>query len=176
MNQNPDKFWRTVIGLVSVAVIGLVIILMSLPKGNVTGTRSQLLTILPTVNAVLNFLTLVALTVAYFFIKKRNITWHRRSMLTAFALSAAFLLSYVTYHALQSGPTRYTGSYRGFYFTILISHILLAAVILPLALWTLYHGWTDQRAKHKRIAKKTLPLWIYVSLTGVLIYLMLYVI
>ena len=88
--------------------------------------------------------------------------------------SAAFLVTYVVYHWFKAGPAEYVGDYRGLYLFILLSHIVLAAAILPMALITLYRGWNDQRGKHRAIARITLPLWLYVSVTGVVIYAMLY--
>ena len=93
-------------------------------------------------------------------------------MLTAFALSAAFLMSYVTYHTFSVGPARYEGAYRGLYLFILLTHIPLAAIILPLALTTLARGWFGAIDQHRRIAPYTLGLWLYVSVTGVAIYWM----
>jgi len=95
-------------------------------------------------------------------------------MLSAFGTSAAFLMSYVVYHWFKSGPKLYTGDWITLYYFILISHIFLAAIIVPLALITLYRGWNDQIGKHRKIAKITLPVWLYASVTGVLIYVMLY--
>ena len=95
-------------------------------------------------------------------------------MLTAFGFSALFLISYIIYHWFKSGPKLYNGDFTTIYYTILISHIILAAIIVPLALLTLYRGWMSQLGQHKRIARITFPIWIYVSFTGVLIYWMLY--
>ena len=95
-------------------------------------------------------------------------------MLTSFGTSGAFLVSYVIYHWFKSGPKEYLGNYSELYFFILITHIVLAATIIPLALLTLYRGWSENLPKHRRIAKITLPIWLYVSVTGVIIYLMLY--
>ena len=95
-------------------------------------------------------------------------------MLIAFGTSGAFLVSYIIYHWFKAGPKSYTGDFTSLYYFILISHIILAALIIPLALLTLYRGWTDNLKLHKKIAKITLPLWLYVSVTGVVIYLMLY--
>ena len=95
-------------------------------------------------------------------------------MLSAFGTSIAFLCSYIIYHWYKAGPKQYTGDYREIYLFILISHIILAAIIIPLALVTLYRGWNMDIPKHRKIAKVTLPLWLYVSVTGVVIYAMLY--
>ena len=130
---------------------------------------------LPTVNATLNTISAILLTIGYVVIRQRRIEAHKRCMLAAFAVSVLFLISYVIYHA-NAGSTPFTrqGWIRPVYFTILISHIILAFVIVPLALRTLYLAWRERFEQHRRIAKITLPLWLYVSVTGVIIYLMLY--
>ena len=108
------------------------------------------------------------------FIRSKNISAHKITMLTSFGTSSLFLASYVIYHWFKSGPKAYLGDYQTLYYFILISHILLAAIIIPLALFTLYRGWNYQIEKHRKIAKITLPVWLYVSVTGVIIYGMLY--
>lgn len=130
---------------------------------------------LPTVNATLNTISGILLTVGYVFIRQRKIEAHKKCMLAAFAMSVLFLISYVIYHA-NAGSTKFTqqGWVRPVYFTILISHIILAFAIVPLALRTLYLAWREKFDKHRRIAKITFPIWLYVSITGVIIYLMLY--
>jgi uncharacterized membrane protein YozB (DUF420 family) len=130
---------------------------------------------LPTVNASLNALASVFLVVGYLMIRRRRIDAHRRCMLSALATSALFLVSYVTYHAYSgSVPFRGTGAIRVLYFAVLIPHIILAAAILPLALVTTARGLRGDYTRHVRIARWTLPLWLYVSVTGVIVYLMLY--
>lgn len=111
---------------------------------------------------------------AYICIRKKNISLHKKIMLTAFGTSALFLVTYVVYHWFKSGPSQYNGEWQILYFFILFSHIILAAIILPLAMVTLYRGWTMNVARHRKIAKITLPIWLYVSVTGVLVYIMLY--
>jgi putative membrane protein len=127
------------------------------------------------VNASFNALTTVLLVVGYALIRKRKIALHKKAMLTAFGSSSAFLVSYVIYHWFKAGPAKYTGAFKPLYLLILLTHIVLAAVILPLALVTLYRGWSGQNRKHRKIAKITLPLWLYVSITGVVIYGMVHV-
>ena len=95
-------------------------------------------------------------------------------MLLAFGTSVLFLISYVIYHWFKSGPKLYTGEFVVIYYIILLTHILLAVIIIPLSLITLYRGWNSQISKHRKIAKVTYPIWMYVSITGVIIYLMLY--
>ncbi len=130
---------------------------------------------LPTVNATLNSISAILLVVGYVLIRQRKIAAHKKCMLAAFTVSVLFLISYVIYH-VNAGSTQFTqqGWVRPVYFTILISHIILAFVIVPLALRTLYLAWREKFDKHRRIAKITFPIWLYVSVTGVLIYLMLY--
>jgi putative membrane protein len=133
------------------------------------------LTDLPAVNAALNATSAVLLASGYRFIRRRQITAHQRCMVAACVTSALFLLSYLTYHYhVGSMPFRGQGWVRPLYFTILVSHTILAAVIVPLALITLFRAWKADFIKHVRIAKWTLPIWLYVSLTGVIIYVMLY--
>ena len=130
---------------------------------------------LPALNASLNALASVFLVVGYLLIRTGRRDAHRRSMLLALATSALFLISYVIYHAnAGSVPFRGTGVIRIVYFAILIPHVILAATILPLALVTAARGLRGDYGRHVRIARWTLPLWLFVSVTGVIVYLMLY--
>lgn len=130
---------------------------------------------LPALNAALNGIAAIWLLVGFYFIKRHRIEAHRRAMLAAFTTSTLFLISYVVYHA-QAGSRPFPGQgpIRAVYFVILFSHIVLAAAILPMALLTLARGLRRDDERHRRIAKWTWPLWMYVSVTGVVIYLMLY--
>jgi putative membrane protein len=129
----------------------------------------------PALDAALNATSAVLLALGYFFIRRRNIRAHKTCMLSAFATSTLFLICYLTYHA-HHGTTRFRGqgAFRSIYFAILGSHTVLAAVIVPLILTTLYRAWRQRFDLHKRIARRTLPLWLYVSVTGVIVYWMLY--
>jgi uncharacterized membrane protein YozB (DUF420 family) len=130
---------------------------------------------LPALNAGLNSVAAVLLFAGYRQIRQKNIAAHRACMLAAFAASTLFLISYLTYHAqVGSVPFQGQGWIRPVYFTILITHIVLAAVILPMAIVTLHRAWRERFDRHRRIARWTLPLWLYVSVTGVVIYGMLY--
>ena len=130
---------------------------------------------LPLVNALLNGLATILLVCGYVAIRRRKIQVHRRLMLSAFATSVLFLISYLIYHAhVGSRPFPGRGPIRAVYFTILISHIVLAAVIPPLAAVTLWQGLRSRFERHVRIARWTLPLWLYVSVTGIVVYWMLY--
>jgi len=130
---------------------------------------------LPALNAILNGCSAVLLVVAFLFIKNGNVTWHKRTMLAAFATSGLFLTSYLIYHA-NIGSKAYpgTGIMRTIYFVILVPHVILAAAILPFQFVTLSRGLRMDVTRHRKIAKITLPLWLYVSVTGVIVYLMLY--
>jgi putative membrane protein len=130
---------------------------------------------LPTVNALLNGTAGVLLAIGWTCIRHGRVDAHRRCMLAAFAASSLFLVSYVVYHA-QAGSRPFTGEglARGVYFAILITHVLLAAAIVPLALVTLRRALAGDYVRHRRIARWTFPVWMYVSVTGVVIYLMLY--
>ncbi len=130
---------------------------------------------LPALNAALNAVSAILLTLGYGMIRRRRIELHRRFMIAAFATSSLFLASYLVYHA-QVGSVRFTrtGLVRPIYFTILITHVTLAAVVLPFALVTLSRGLAGRYARHRAIARWTLPLWLYVSVTGVLVYVLLY--
>ena len=130
---------------------------------------------LPSVNAALNGTTTLLLIIGYCCIRRRWIPAHRACMVGAFIASALFLASYLTYHA-HAGSVRFQGAgwIRPLYFTILISHTMLAVVIMPLALRTLYLAARGRFEAHQRIARWTLPLWLYVSVTGLVVYWLLY--
>ena len=130
---------------------------------------------LPAVNATLNALSGLLLLVGYLLIRARRIEAHRRCMLAAFATSALFLACYLVYHyEVGSVPFTRQGIVRPIYFSILITHVILAAAVPPLALVTLSRGLQARYAKHRAIARWTLPIWLYVSVTGVLVYVLLY--
>ena len=130
---------------------------------------------LPALNATLNGVAGLCLAAGYYFIRNRNRDLHRACMLAAFAASALFLISYTVYHAnTGSKPFPGSGPIRAVYFFILITHVVLAAAILPLAIVTLARALRKRFDRHRRIARWTLPIWLYVSVTGVVIYVMLY--
>lgn len=137
--------------------------------------------IFPHVNAALNALSGLFLVTGFYFIMKRRIAGHRFCMLAASSVSALFLVGYVTHHALRTyyfglGPTRFTGEgiIRPIYFTILTSHTILAAVIGPFVILTLRRGLKGWYESHKKLARLVFPVWLFVSITGVVVYLMLY--
>lgn len=129
---------------------------------------------LPAVNAGLNSLTAVFLILGYYFIRLKDVARHRAMMGIAFLLGSLFLVSYVAYHS-QGIVTKFggVGAIRGVYYFLLLTHIVLAAVTVALVLFTLYYALTQQFAKHRRIARWTFPIWLYVSVTGVIVYFMI---
>src|SRR5688572_14824741 len=130
---------------------------------------------LPHLNACLNSTSAILLFSGYRFIRSGNVAAHRTCQVSALVVSLIFLTSYLTYH-FNHGTTRFqgTGLARPIYFTILTSHTILAMVIVPLVFLTFYRAFRGDFIKHRRIARITLPLWLYVSITGVIVYLMLY--
>jgi len=168
-----DQFWLSIIYILSGVLAAAVAFLILGPRP--TGMEGAMdVSALPTVNAILNSITTILLVIAYLLIRRKKIEFHKKTMLAAFGTSALFLVTYVIYHWFKSGPTLYTGEWSSFYFFILLTHIVLAVGILPLAMLTLYRGWTMNVQKHRKIAKLTFPLWLYVSVTGILVYIMLY--
>jgi len=130
---------------------------------------------LPALNATLNAMATVLLVTGYVFIRRGDRRKHKACMISALVMSALFLTSYVIYHAqVGSVPFKGTGWIRTVYFAVLIPHVILAAAIVPPVLITASRGLTAKYDKHRRIARWTLPLWLYVSVTGVIVYLMLY--
>lgn len=132
------------------------------------------LTFLPALNAIFNGLSAVALLIGFTFIKARKITAHRRAMITAFIFSTLFLVSYILHHALH-GDIRYPAhaAFRTPYLWLLGSHIILATIALPVILATFFFSLTGRFRQHRAIARWTFPLWLYVSVTGVITYMML---
>ena len=130
---------------------------------------------LPAVNAALNSLSAILLVGGYLFIRSRNIKAHKACMLSAFGSSILFLASYLIYHyQVGSVPFKGQGGIRLVYFTILLTHTILATTVVPLALVTLFRAFKERFDAHRRIARWTFPIWLYVSVTGVIVYWMLY--
>ena len=141
----------------------------------------EFLQIFPHLNATLNALSGFFLILGFYFIRRKQITKHRASMLTAFTLSSIFLVCYILHHSIRTyyfglGPTRFTGEgfIRPVYFAILTTHTILATVIAPFILVTLYRALKGRFVIHKKIARWVFPVWLYVSITGVIVYLLLY--
>ena len=168
-----DKFWLRIIYIISIVITLAIAFLILGPRPE--GIEGKLdVSGLPFINAVLNSASTLLLIIALWLIKKKNIPAHKIAMLSAFGTSSLFLVTYVIYHWFKAGPKAYIGDYTMIYYFILITHIVLAVFIIPMALITLYRGWNMQVIEHRRIAKITYPIWLYVSATGVFIYLMLY--
>ncbi|MDX5326241.1 MAG: DUF420 domain-containing protein [Bacteroidota bacterium] len=168
--QRLDRIFVPLIIALSVVVPIAVAILFYMPDtlrpdlGE--GTRA-----LPMIHAILNGSTAILLVLALIMIRRKNVTMHRASMITAFILSAIFLVSYVI-SKISTPPVPFggEGTVRYIYFFILISHILLSVPVLPLAMFALYRGWTNQLDKHRKIVRWAYPIWLYVAVTGVLVY------
>ena len=168
-----DRVALSLIGALSlVVVLAVAVLLLGHRPGG--GGRADL-GALPTLNALLNGARAVLLTTGWLAIRRRRIALHRACMLGAFCVSALFLVSYVVYHAL-AGSRAFTGQgwIRPVYFAVLISHVVLAAAMVPFVLTTLYRALGADFPRHVRLARATLPVWIYVSVTGVVVYVMLY--
>ncbi|SFS77978.1 DUF420 domain-containing protein [Marininema halotolerans] len=158
--------------ILSIAINTIVAVLFFMPKAN--GFDHFDLTILPMLNAIFNSFTTVFLVAALIFILKKNVTMHKRFIYAAFTTTTLFLVTYLTYHSLApstsyggDGPIKYV------YYFFLLTHIVLAVVIVPLALITFFRGINFKVEKHRKIARWTMPLWLYVSITGVIVYLMI---
>lgn len=139
----------------------------------------ELVSVLPHVNATLNALATALLVLGYVLIKRRQEAAHKWTMLACFAVSVAFLTCYVTYHVLLEGVSKTFPAYpppmvRAGYYAILLTHVVLAATVPFLAIATIYLGLADKRQAHRRLARWTFPIWLYVSVTGVIVYLLLY--
>ena len=168
-----DSFWLRIIYIISIVISAAVAFLILGPRPE--GLEGILdVTGLPLVNATLNSITTILLIYALVLIRQKKISAHKKVMLSAFGTSSLFLISYVIYHWFKAGPKLYVGEWVTMYYTILISHIILAVIVLPLALIALYRGWNNQVSKHRKIVKFAYPVWVYVSVTGVMIYGMLY--
>ncbi|AMA71500.1 MULTISPECIES: DUF420 domain-containing protein [Aneurinibacillus] len=171
-HQVKQRNYTPVIVTLTIVINAIVAILYFMPEYK--GLSDVDLTFLPFLNAVLNSFTFVFLIAALVSIKQKNIQRHRRYIFAAFTTTTLFLLSYVTYHALtESTPYGGEGILRFIYYFILITHIVLSAVIVPLALISTARGLNMQVEKHRKIARITMPIWLYVSFTGVLVYIMI---
>lgn len=171
-NQTQIKRMNRVAIILSIAVPLLVAILMNPRMPKLTLPFDPY--ILPPFYATTNAVTAVVLILAIIFIKQGKIALHQRMIFIAIGLSAVFLISYILYHS-STQPTSYGGQgiMRSIYYFLLISHIILSAVVVPFVLFTFIRGFTRQDERHRKIAKWTFPLWLYVAVTGVICYLMI---
>lgn len=172
--RKNDKLFVPLIAVLSVAVPAIVaaLIFIDKPKMPVNG----FVDFLPTLNGIINSTVSVLLVLGLIFIRRKQLRLHKAVMMTAFVLSVLFLLSYVTYHYAH-GDVKYggEGALRTIYLLVLASHIILSIAVVPLALFSIYRGLSSQNEKHKRIVRWTWPIWLYVSITGVFVYLMVHV-
>lgn len=182
-----DKFIFRFVAAVSVFVFAVVLILNRkiLPTPDVTPSFTHLL---PLLNAILNGTCSILLVISLYLITHGNVIWHKRVNIVAFCLSSLFLVSYITFHYLMKTETVYgdldgdgklsamesssVGGLRTIYLTILITHIILAAAVLPLILLSFYRGLQMQVEKHKKLVRWTFPIWLYVTVTGVIVYIL----
>ena len=164
---------RLIVALSAFVCLAVAVVISLVPKA--TGGPAEGPSALATLNACLNATAGVALVVGFIAIRRRSVRVHRACMLVAFALSSLFLVTYLLHH-VQVGSVPFTGegAVRTIYYAILIPHVLFAAFIVPLALFTIYRGWTNRIQLHRKVARWTLPIWLYVSASGVAIYWMLY--
>ena len=172
-NSNVDKKYNTLIVFVSV-LIPIVVAILFTVKLKDFGFEVEPLSFLPPIYATINGITAVVLVAAVLAIKKGNRKVHERLMTFAIALSLAFLVMYVAYH-MTSDSTKFGGEgwIKFVYFFILISHILLSIAVIPLVLFTYVRALASKFDQHKKLAKITFPIWLYVAVTGVVVYLMI---
>lgn len=164
--------YRPAIIIISVVLIGAIGVLAGMRGGKEVEAFD--ITILPLLNAIFNSFTFLFLVAALISILKKNVKLHQRFIYAAFGTTSLFLVTYVAYHYLAES-TAYGGSgfMAGLYYFILFSHIILAAAIVPLALTSVARAWNMENERHRKIARWTMPIWLYVSLTGVLVYILI---
>jgi putative membrane protein len=172
--SNPKSDTRPAIAAILATSVAASLFLFWLIYIHPPAASSSDYAFLPALNAVLNGLAATALLIGFTFIRARNIRAHRTSMMTAFGFSSLFLVSYILHHALH-GDVRYPvhAAFRTFYLSLLASHIFLAVVALPMVLVTFFFSLTGRIPQHRKIARWTFPIWLYVSVTGVITYVML---
>jgi putative membrane protein len=172
-NASPRSAIVAILGISVAASLFLLWLIYLHPAADSAGTR---FTFLPALNALLNGLAATALLIGYTFIRAHRINAHRNAMFTAFGFSTLFLLSYIAHHALH-GDVRYPihAAFRTPYLLLLSSHIILAIIALPLVLITFFLSLTGRIAIHRKVARWTFPIWLYVSITGVITYVMLHI-
>ena len=169
--QDESKVKNWIIGI-SIAIPIAVAVLLFMPSK--ISAFGDWVYFLPHLNAVMNTAASIALILALIFVKKKNYSYHGAMMTAAFVLGAIFLVSYVIYHsAAESTSFGGQGFVRQIYYFLLITHIVFAAIALLPILFAYYYGYTDQRRKHRNVVKFAYPIWLYVSVTGVIVYLMI---
>ena len=173
MIKSSEKLVFRVVLSVSILVF-LLVVLLNKRIFPVPGEIPSFAYFLPKLNALINGTCFILLLFSLYFVKQKRYDIHKKINITAFYLSALFLISYVLYHYLVPETTfGGSGTARTFYYFILITHIILAAIVLPLVLLSFYFGLNDNRVKHRKIVRWSYPIWLYVTFTGVLVYLLL---
>lgn len=170
---NSNSSIKRLFIIISLLIPMIVVVLIFLPKGASTDIKPWILT-LPFYNAIINSMTALLLLLGLYFVKNGNVSGHKLSMVSAFLLGCLFLIFYVLYHSnAQSVKFGGEGIIRYVYFTLLISHILMAFIVVPLVLSAVYFAISQKIENHKKIVKYTFPVWLYVSISGVIVYLMI---
>ena len=171
--QREEQLTRAVIAILSVTIIGIVAVLFL--RAHAPDDSDPTKSILPVINATLNGSSALLLSLGFYFIRQRRINAHRICMSTAVVLSGMFLVTYIVHH-YQFGTVRFLGPswLKTIYLSVLAPHVILAAVMVPMVLTTLAHAWRGRFDRHRRIARWTLPIWLYVSVSGVVVYWLLY--
>jgi putative membrane protein len=171
--EDSSKLFKRLFIVISILIPVVVGVLLYIPKGEMTSTSHWIYT-LPFYNAIINTLTSILLILGFYFVKSGQVRFHKASMITAFLLGALFLVFYVIYHSnAESTKFEGEGAVRFVYFFFLITHILLAFIVVPLVLSAIYFAVSQKIEQHRRIVKYTFPVWLYVSVTGVIVYLMI---
>lgn len=172
--HTPSGIRRAIIAILAISAAATLFLFWLIYIHPASDTGSTRMAFLPGLNALLNGLSATALLIGFTFIRARRIAAHRASMITAFIFSTMFLVSYILHHALH-GDVRYPahGALRSVYLPLLASHIILAVVSLPLVLLTFFFSLSGRFSQHRKVARWTFPLWLYVSVTGVITYVML---
>jgi len=170
----PKRNYTPLIWVLSALAVIIILGTNYIPRSTTGTILGMDLTILPLMNAILNGLAFILLICALVMVKKGKIQAHRNFILSAFGATFLFLISYLTFHAM-SGSTSFgsDGIWKYIYYFILITHVSLSVVLLPLSLFTLTKGLNMQVAKHRKVARWTMPIWLYVSITGVFVYLLI---
>ena len=185
-SSRVEKRYYWIIGIISVLIPVVVALLLFMPKK--MAFDSNWIQFLPHLNGTINSATSVALVLGFLFIKRKKIQLHKLSMIISFCLGIVFLVSYIIYHS-STQPTTFgdlngngileqqelfeIGLLRELYLFILISHIILAAIVVPFVLLAMYYGVSNKLERHRKIVKYTFPIWLYVSISGVVVYLMI---
>jgi putative membrane protein len=171
--QDQARIFKRLFIIVSFLIPAIVTVLLLIPKNNEDEIPPWLYS-LPFYNAIINTLTAVFLVLGYYFVKNAKVKYHRTSMMSAFLLGCVFLILYVIYHS-NAPSTKFggEGTIRYIYYFFLLSHVLLAFIVVPLVLSAIYFAISEKIERHKKVVKFTFPVWLYVSVSGVIVYLMI---